>query len=145
MDERILEHLKLLNQYLLYLRTLAENDENAFRNDFRIRGSAERFLQLAIESCINIGNRILSLIQFRKPVRTPESYGDIFEELGKVGAIPHDFVKTMLQIVKFRNRLVHIYWDIDTEQLYEIVKERLGDLEKFKDFIVTYLKQEGIE
>jgi len=144
MDERILEHLKLLNQYLLYLRTLAENDENAFRNDFRIWGSAERFLQLAIESCINIGNRILSLIQFKKPVRTPESYGDIFEELGKVGAIPQEFVKTMLQIVKFRNRLVHIYWDISIEQLHEILKERLGDLEKFNDQIVNYLKQEGI-
>ena len=144
MDERILEHLKLLNQYLLYLRTLAEADEDTFRNDFKIRGSAERFLQLAIESCINIANRILSLIQFKKPVRTPESYGDIFEELGKLGIISQDFVKTMLQIVKFRNRLVHIYWDISTEQLHEILRERLGDLEKFKDQIINYLKQEGI-
>jgi uncharacterized protein YutE (UPF0331/DUF86 family) len=144
MDERILEHLKLLNQYLLYLRTLAEADENAFRNDFRIRGSGERYLQLAIESCINVGNRVLSLSQFKKPVRTPESYGDIFEELGKLGVIPQDFVKTMLQMVKFRNRLVHIYWDIDIEQLHKIMKEGLDDLEKFKDQIVTYLKQEGI-
>jgi uncharacterized protein YutE (UPF0331/DUF86 family) len=144
MDERILEHLKLLNQYLLYLRTLAEADENTFRKDFRIRGSAERYLQLAIESCINVGNRILAILQFKKPVRTPETYGDIFEELGKLDAIPQDFVPTMLQMVKFRNRLVHIYWNIDSEQLYGILKERLNDLEKYKDLIVTYLKQEEI-
>lgn len=144
MDERILEHLKLLNQYLLYLRTLAEADQDTFRNDFKIRGSAERYLQLAIESCINVGNRILSIIQFKKPVRTPETYGDIFEELGKIGAIPCGFVQTMLQMVKFRNRLVHIYWNVDTEQLYGILKGGLGDIEKFKDSIVSYLKQEGI-
>jgi len=144
MDERILEHLKLLNQYLLYLQTLAEADQDTFRNDFKIRGSAERYLQLAIESCINVGNRILSIIQFKKPVSTPETYGDIFEELGKLGAIPRDFVQTMLQMVKFRNRLVHIYWNVDTEQLYGILKEGLGDIEKFKDSIISYLKQEGI-
>jgi hypothetical protein len=79
MDERILEHLKLLNQYLLYLRELAQTDENKFVNDFKIRGSAERFLQLAIESCINVGNRILSITQFRKPVSTPETYFPFFK------------------------------------------------------------------
>ena len=141
MDERILEHLKLLNQYLLYLRELAQIDENTFVNDFKIRGSAERFLQLAIESCMNVGNRILSITQFKKPVSTPETYGDIFLELAKLSAIPQAFVPTMLQMVKFRNRLVHIYWDIDTKQLYEILKKRLDDIEKFKDFIIIYLKQ----
>lgn len=50
----------------------------------------------------------------------------------------------MLQMVKFRNRLVHIYWNIDSAQLYGILKERLNDLEKYKDLIVTYLKQEEI-
>jgi uncharacterized protein YutE (UPF0331/DUF86 family) len=140
-DERILEHLKLLNQYILYLRNLAETEEEGFARDFKIRGSAERFLQLAIESCINIGNRILSMVQFQKPVQTPETYGDIFAELGKLGVIPYEFVPTMLQMVKFRNRLVHIYWDIDHRQLYTILKERLGDMEKFKDYILDYLRQ----
>jgi uncharacterized protein YutE (UPF0331/DUF86 family) len=144
MDERILEHLKLLNQYLLYLRELAQIDEDTFVNDFKIRGSAERFLQLAIESCINVGNRILSITQFNKPVSTPETYGDIFLELAKLSAIPQDFVPTMLQMVKFRNRLVHIYWDIDTKQLYEILKKGLDDIEKFKDIIIIYLKQREI-
>jgi uncharacterized protein YutE (UPF0331/DUF86 family) len=142
-DERILEHLKLLNQYILYLRTLAETEEKTFAEDFKTRGSAERFLQLAIESCINVGNRILSIVQFQKPVSTPETYGDIFVELGKLGVIPHEFVPTMLQMVKFRNRLVHIYWDIGPQQLYKILNERLGDMEKFRDYIVDYLRKEG--
>lgn len=35
MDERILEHLKLLNKYLLPLRELAQLSEEEFRNDFK--------------------------------------------------------------------------------------------------------------
>lgn len=108
MDERILEHLKLLNQYIPYLRELAGVDEKEVLRDFRVRGSAERYLQLAIESCINIGNRMLSLLQFQKPVRTPETYADIFVELGKLEVIPAAFVDSMVQMVRFRNRLVHI-------------------------------------
>ena len=50
----------------------------------------------------------LSRGQLHKPVTTPESYADIFLELARVGALPSDFVETMVQMVKFRNRLVHI-------------------------------------
>jgi uncharacterized protein YutE (UPF0331/DUF86 family) len=47
-------------------------------------------------------------------------------------------------MVRFRNRLVHTYWNVDTGQLYGILKEGLADVEKFKDFIVTYIKKEEI-
>lgn len=144
MDERILEHLKLLNKYLLSLRELAQLSEEEFENDFKNWASAERFLHLAIESCINIGNRIVSLMQFKKPVQTPETYGDIFIELAKLGTIPQNFVDTMLKMVKFRNRLVHIYWRIDPPQVYKILKENLGDFEKFENFIVKYIEIEKI-
>lgn len=144
MDERILEHLKLLNKYLLSLRELSQLSEGEFIKDFKNWASAERFLHLAIESCINIGNRIVSLMQFKKPVQTPETYGDIFIELAKLGSIPHDFVDTMLKMVKFRNRLVHIYWKIEPGQIYKILKENLGDFEKFKNFIVKYMELEKI-
>lgn len=144
MDERILEHLKLLNKYMLSLRELAQLSAEEFKKDFKNWASAERFLHLAIESCINIGNRIVSLMQFKKPVHTPETYGDIFIELAKLGAIPQNFLDSMLKMVKFRNRLVHVYWQIDQSEIYKILKEDLGDLEKFKNFMVKYVETEKI-
>lgn len=83
-------------------------------------------------------------MQFKKLVQTPENYGDIFIELAKLGAIPQNFVDTMLKMVKFRNRLVHIYWKIDPPQIYKILKENLGDFKKFENFIVKYIEIEKI-
>lgn len=143
MDERIVEHLKLLSQYILYLRELAGVDEKEVLHDFRVRGSAERYLQLAIESCINIGNRVLSLLQLQQPVRTPETYADIFVELGRLEVIPAAFVNSMVKMVRFHSRLVHMYWDVDPVQLCRILRENLTDLDRFRDCMVAYLQREA--
>ena len=92
-----------------YLEEISKADHDKFINDFLLKGSAERYLQLAIESCINIGNRILSIIQMDKPVKTPETYADIFYEIGALGILPQDFIDTMIIMVRFRNRIVHMY------------------------------------
>jgi len=133
-----------LNKYILFLKELANIQEDCFHKDFKNQASAERLLQLAIESCINIGNRILSLIQFSKPIQTPETYADIFKELSRIGAIPQNFLDTMLRMVKFRNRLGHIYWQIEPNQIYKILKENLEDFKKFAELIVSYIEKEKI-
>lgn len=34
-------------------------------------------------------------------------------------------------MVRFRNRLIHIYWDTDYAQVFRIIREDLGDLRAF--------------
>ena len=109
MDEKILEHLKLLAKYVNLLKRIAKTKEEEFVKDFVLTGSAERYLQLAIESCINIGNRLISILQFTHPVSTPESYTDIFIELERLGVVDKDFLQELIKMVRFRNRLVHLY------------------------------------
>ena len=55
MDERITEHLQRLNKYFLMLKEAQKIPLEEFIKDEVIRASSERFLQLAIESCLNIG------------------------------------------------------------------------------------------
>lgn len=78
MDERIKEHLKRLNQYYLQLVKIRQISYEDFISNDMNRAAAERILQTAIESCLNVGNRLISLLQFEEPVRTPESYTEIF-------------------------------------------------------------------
>ena len=144
MDEKILEQCKLLNRYVKYLEEISTSDHDQFISDFILKGSAERYFQLAIESCINIGNRILSIIQMVKPVKTPETYADIFNEIGVLGILPQDFINTMINMVRFRNRKVHMYWDIDPEQLYTILQDKLGDFDKFRQYVIDFLNKEHI-
>ena len=81
MDERVIEHLERLNMYYQRLLKIQEMSCEAFVADDVIATSTERYLQLAIESCLNVGNRTISLYQFRESVKLPETYADIFQQL----------------------------------------------------------------
>ncbi len=140
MDERILDHLKRLNKYYLLLVGMQRLPADELDKDDISRGAAERYLQLAIESCLNIGNRIISLYQFEKPVNTPETYADIFVELNRLGFIDDDFSKRLIKMAKFRNRLVHLYWELESETVNKIIQENLDDFKLFQEKIVEKLK-----
>jgi uncharacterized protein YutE (UPF0331/DUF86 family) len=140
MDERIKEHLKLLNKYYLLLLDAKKLPHDEFISNPILQGSSERFLQLAIESCLNIGNRLISLYQFEKPVATPETYADIFKELGMLGVVEQDFAQRLIKMAKFRNRLVHLYWDIDQETIYQFLQVNLDDFNLFQQKVVEYLR-----
>ena len=138
MDDRIKEHLQRLNQYYLELLEISRMNIQEFRQNTLVRAAAERILHLAIESCINIGNRLISIIQFQKPVRAPETYADIFIQLKNMGIIEADFTDRLVDMARFRNRLVHLYWDVDVDTVYKILQENLGDFVKMQEIVVNY-------
>jgi uncharacterized protein YutE (UPF0331/DUF86 family) len=140
-DERIKEHLKLLNRYYLQLDEIRKIEKSKFLGDAVNEACAERYLQLAIESCLNIGNRLISLYQFKKPVKTPETYSDIFVEMSKIGVIDNEFSEKLVKMTQFRNRLVHLYWILEPDQVYQIIQEDLDDFRKFQKNVVDYLNE----
>ena len=141
MDERIKEHLKHLNRYYLLLLDAKKVPYQEFIREEIRQASAERFLQLAIESCLNIGNRLLSVLQFKKPVEPPETYADIFKGLEKLGVVDPKFAERLARMAKFRNVLVHLYWEIDREEIYKMLQENLEDFKLFQKCVVEFLKK----
>ena len=142
MDERVKDHLKYLNKYYLLLLKARETLRDTFLKDQLLQGSSERFLQLAIESCLNVGNRLISLYQFERPVSTPETYADIFREMESLGIIDSAFCERLVKMAKFRNRLVHLYWDIDEEQVFQFLQENLEDFRVFREKVIEYLSRQ---
>jgi uncharacterized protein YutE (UPF0331/DUF86 family) len=143
MDERIKDHLQFLNKYYLQLADMRKLESEAFSQDAVLRGAAERFLQLAIESCLNIGNRIIALHQFQKPLDSPQTYADIFLRLRDLGAIDQELADRLVTMAKFRNLLVHLYWEIDTKKIFEIIQDNLDDFKNFEKKIVEFLKSQS--
>ena len=119
MDERIKEHLMFLNRYHLLLCDAQKIPYETFMKSLIYQASSERFLQLAIENCLNIGNRLISMVQFKQPINAQETYADIFKAMQEIGVVDAIFAARLIQMAKFRNRLVHMYWEIDREQLYK--------------------------
>ena len=69
-----------------------------------------------------------------------ETYADIFIQLKNLGAIDNVFCDRLVKMAKFRNRLVHLYWEIEKDKLYEIIQDNLEDFSIFQQNIVAYLK-----
>jgi len=145
MDEKLKEQLKLLEKYRLRLEEIAAHSREDYLRDGLLQGAAERYLQMSIESCINIGNRIISLAQFDKKIPAPESYADVFRKLGNlIEDMSSQFINNLVSMARFRNRLVHLYWEVEPEEAYDFLKLHIGDFIKFRDYIVSYLKDKFI-
>jgi uncharacterized protein YutE (UPF0331/DUF86 family) len=106
------------------LKALSEAD---FLSDLHKIGSAKYNLIVAIEGMIDLCNHVIAKNGFR----TPEDYADTFKVMAEKGAFGGAFNSTLIQIARFRNRLVHIYWEVDDHELYRIIGSRLPDIKAF--------------
>lgn len=101
----------------------------------------EHFLRRALEAVFDLGSHIISRIPLR-PGERPEGYKAIAEALGQHKIVPQSFAKGPLsQMAGYRNRMVHFYQEITKEELYQIVRENLGDLEKFCSHIKRLIEE----
>jgi uncharacterized protein YutE (UPF0331/DUF86 family) len=48
----------------------------------------------------------------------------------------------MKAMVGFRNRLVHLYWDVDVEKLYQYLQDDVTLLRQFRDFTLQIVTTE---
>lgn len=136
MEGLIKEKLSRLRDYLGYLRRLKDTSLETFKTDFKERGAAERYLQLTIESVIDIGNEIVSALQLRRP----ERYREIPFILAEAGIIPNEFAEEIAKMIGFRNLLVHDYAIIDKALEHEFLQTRLPDFEAYMKHIANWLK-----
>ncbi|AEM74547.1 type VII toxin-antitoxin system HepT family RNase toxin [Caldicellulosiruptor acetigenus] len=143
MDEKILFHLKFLKKYIELLNEISKVDFEEYMKSEILKGAAQRYLQVAIETCINIGNRIISIEQTKgKNIKAPETYADIFLTLAQLDIINDEFSRKLSQMAKFRNKLVHLYWEIDDNLVYKFLKENLKDFEEYLCCIKKYIQND---
>ena len=125
-----------LRGYLEKLTTLAVVSKEEFLREFTYIESAKHLLQVSIESCLDIAHHIVA----EEGYRTPTDYYDTFVVLYENKILPENFMPSLRQMVGFRNRLVHLYWDVGSEAIYQILQENLGDFEVFVKLILDSFK-----
>ncbi len=92
----------------------------------------EHFFRRALEGILTAGTHILS----RLPIETKD-YTAIIQSLGKAGVISPEFAQRNKGLAGYRNRLVHMYWEVTVEELYDTVREHLEDIEKFAEAFIA--------
>ncbi len=102
------------------LEALGKTDKEKFLNDPDKIDSAKYNFIIAIEAAIDICNHIISQNGFRPP----QDYADTFKVLTEQGIFENEFLTPLRNMVKFRNRLVHIYWEVDSKEIYLIFRNK---------------------
>ena len=125
-----------IQQSLERLDSITSKGRDVFLTDQDLIDSAKYRLITAIAAAISICNHIIA----RKFKRVPESYSDCFTILHECGVISAELTEKLGNMARFRNMLVHIYWEIDDEKIFDILTSDLVDFENYIEEIVRFLE-----
>lgn len=135
-QEKMVKLVSELRKSVVRLESIANHSLEEFKNDPDKIGSSKYHFIVAIEACIDMCNHVIS----RNGFRVPEDYADTFRVMSEAGAFGSKFSEELTNMAKFRNRLVHLYWEVDEGQLYGLLNSRLGDFKRFLDNIAEFLE-----
>jgi uncharacterized protein YutE (UPF0331/DUF86 family) len=121
------KRLEGLVDYLEKLKAFAEVEESEFVREPSLHHLAERYLHLAVEAVLDLGNHWIS----DRALPTPDSNRDTFTVLETAGELAPDLAGRLRGWAGFRNILVHEYLRIDHALSYRAIKDDLSDLESF--------------
>lgn len=108
------------------IQTLPLDSLESFSSDPRNIASAESYLRRALEALMDLGRHILAK-GFGKAVA---EYKEISGELNRADVLEATDARLMRELAGYRNRMVHFYDEVTTEELYHICCEQLGDVER---------------
>lgn len=114
------KYLKILEEFSKYSREEIEKDVN-------IRGAAERYLYLAVQASIDLAEALIAYKKFRKPTTLSETFHILNEE--KI--IDTSLTDKLASMVGFRNIITHDYGKIDYDIVYDVLHNRLEDIDRF--------------
>ena len=136
-SEKIAEKILRLDEFLTLLLEISATPPEKFLKDKILIGSAKYYLQVSIECCLDIANHIISAEHFR----APRDYADSFKVLEENNIISIALGKKLQQMAKFRNRLVHLYGEIDDAYVFDFITGDVEDIQSYKMIIKSrYLK-----
>ncbi len=129
--ELVQRHLKQLREAVNILREVGRTAREEFSSDYRVYGLAERYLQLAIEACL----QICSILVASFGLRRPEGYHELLSIVATQEIIPQTLAYRLEVLTNLRDSLVHDPSALSRDLLYEHIQQRLEDLETFAQVV----------
>lgn len=132
------KHLDLLRQFVGKL--LEERKDltlKELKTSYRRQYLILHLLQMGVQSCLDIGNHIIS----ESSMRRPEEASEVFLILGENKIIPSGLTEAMVRLAKLRNLIVHLYWKIDWEKIYSVLTEELNNFNLFEKHVIKFLQR----
>jgi len=113
------------------LTSIEQMAEEQFLLDETMQSVAERNLQIIAQAIIDICTHLVAHNHWG----SPKAYSDAVKAIAQHNIIETDLAERLIDLVKLRNVLVHIYLDIDSKIVYQSAKQIITDARLFVDAI----------
>jgi uncharacterized protein YutE (UPF0331/DUF86 family) len=123
--ERVRRLLAMVDNYHDHLATLRDLPVETYLAEQAFAG---RYLvQAAAQACIDVTNHVIA----SEGWRVPKDHRDAFTVLEEQDVLADELADRLRALAGLRNRLVHLYDDVDDRLVHEFLQDRLTDLEAF--------------
>jgi uncharacterized protein YutE (UPF0331/DUF86 family) len=121
---------------------LASLPDEQFWSDERNIETVKLWLIELVQDAADLCNHLAARLAHQVPL----SYPECFEVLGDEGILEKSLADSLRAMARFRNLLVHRYWDVDDQRVLQIARTQLGDLEQFLEAVgrVTGIHDDGV-
>ena len=136
---RDLSHLTELDESLKDWERYQRYSLEDLRKDRDKRNMVLHAMLISIQAAIDISSHLIS----RNQLKRPATYRETFELLGQAGMITEDLAVELSDLAGLRNVLVHIYGQLNLDEIYSILQNDLVTMRSFRDEIKELLKNEG--
>ena len=132
-DKDIIQRkLSVIDLRLQNLETLKLLERQGFLASFQAVDAAKYNLQVCIEALIDVSNHVVARERWGIPSTSAEAVKLIVQH----GVLGKDKESSLVQMVKFRNRIVHLYQEVDDSEIYRILQENLDDIKGFMQAMI---------
>lgn len=130
----------LLGTLETYRTRLAELRELPADRYLREEAFSGRYLvQAAAQTCIDVAQHLIA----SEGWRTPKDFRDTFTVLEENGVLASALAERLRGLAGLRNRLVHLYAEVDDSLVLEAIGEGLEDLDGFAAAVARFVEASG--
>jgi len=131
----ICQRLQLLESYVRQLQGYRQRTLEEVQSDIGLAWAVEHGLQLAIQCVIDVCHYLVAGLALGVPATSQEA----IELLRDAAVFPPTFAQTLVQMVRFRNVLVHLYAQVDVKRVYDNLQNHLDDFGQCTQYVVRFL------
>jgi uncharacterized protein YutE (UPF0331/DUF86 family) len=135
---RMVDKCGYINQQVAELRELVSgaDGDSVLHDPWMLKG-VKYSLQTAIEACIDLAYHVCA----RHFGYAPRDARDAMIRLAEARLISNGDLRKYSAMIGFRNRVVHGYQEVNTEQIRRIIAEDLDDVQEFTNIMLSLAGQ----
>lgn len=136
-DKEIMqEKLSALQTYYRELRELQYLTYEEYCSNYLYKRTAERLLQLIVETATDINNMVLKVMG----KETPTDYYSSFIKMAECNVFPMDFALEIAPSTGMRNIIVHEYQKVDDRLIHASIRGTLNYYLQYMEHLQKYLQ-----